>query len=231
MEICIRKSQSDSQATGTLPESCNSLLAVSADRTGPVLHRRDELPDAPGYSSSSSSLFPSDAVAATPAPSTSADDHCDPCNIKSTGEQAKSAESAKNSKPSLIHHFWFNAGMLSYHPSDHDHQFNDFNYGAGVEFDKSKTWAFAAGEYRNSVRHNSYYGMVEFKPLHVGPLAAGIAGGTINGYPDMNKGNFFPAAMPVASIEEKHVGANFIYIPNVVKGVVPALSLQLKFRF
>ena len=150
---------------------------------------------------------------------------------RKTDDLPETPTPAKPTKPALIHDFWINAGLLSFHPTDHNHQFNDFNYGAGIEFDKSKTWAFAAGEYRNSVRHNSYYGMVEFKPLHVGPLAAGIAGGTINGYPDMNKGKFFPAAMPIASVEEKHVGANFIYIPNVVKGVVPALSMQLKFRF
>ncbi|HEY9681407.1 MAG TPA: hypothetical protein V6C86_07495 [Oculatellaceae cyanobacterium] len=153
------------------------------------------------------------------------------CNLVALSSDAKHSDAKQKSKPPLLHDLWFNAGLLSYHPTDRNHQFNDFNYGAGVEFEKSKTWAIAAGEYKNSVRHNSYYGMVEFKPLHVGPFSGGIAGGTLNGYPDMNKGNFFPAAMPIASIEEKHVGANFIYIPNVVKGVVPALSMQLKFRF
>lgn len=217
----IEAKHSETAAPPPLPESCNSLVSLSESRSTPVLHRRSEaVPDSPGTDSKNTvAIVSSSYLPDAPAP-------CDPC--RDVPIKAKAAEHVGAFDKSK---FWFNAGLLSYHPTDHIHQFNDLNYGFGIEYEKSPKVVFAVGEYRNSVRHNSYYGMVEYKPLHLGPVRAGIAGGTISGYPEMNHGNFFPAALPIASVEGKHFGANFIYIPNVVKGVEPALSTQLKFRF
>jgi hypothetical protein len=232
--------------------SCN-LVSLNASLE-PVLHRRTEAslpPDATdagvagsnGISGGASTracgevkLAPVQSVTESssaslpdaPLPASIAGSPCDSSERKSDGRNEHPP--ATGTKPALMSKLWFDAGLLSYHPTDKTHQFNDLNYGFGLEYEKSPRLAFAAGEYRNSVRHNSYYGMVEYKPLHIGPVHAGVAGGTINGYPDMFHGKFFPAAMPLASVEEKHVGANFVYIPSV-KGVVPALSMQLKVRF
>jgi hypothetical protein len=212
---------SDKTAPPALPESCN-LVSLSTPPE-PRLLQRSEAPVPPADSSSSQSNNKSLPDAPTPSGVP-----CDPCNGKVEEQQVQA--SAKDAKASILSRTWLNAGLLSYHPTDHTHQFNDLNYGVGLEFEKKPSLAFAGGEYRNSVRHNSYYGMVEYRPLHLGLLHAGVAGGAINGYPDMFHGKFFPAAMPVVSLEEKHVGANFVYIPSV-KGVVPALSMQMKVRF
>jgi hypothetical protein len=211
---------SDKSAPPTLPESCN-LVALSAPPE-PRLLRRSEASvaaDASSFQVNDHSL--PDAPTPNVIP-------CDPCHGKV--EEPKAQGHAKEAKASILSRTWLDAGLLSYHPTDHTHQFNDLNYGVGLEFEKKPGLAFAVGEYRNSVRHNSYYGMVEYRPLHLGPLHAGVAGGAINGYPDMFHGKFFPAAMPLVSVEEKHVGANFVYIPSV-KGVVPAVSMQMKVRF
>ena len=69
-----------------------------------------------------------------------ADAHCDPCDGKAA--HTKTAVPEK----SLLSSLWFNAGLLSYHPTDHTGQFNDLNYGFGIEYEKSPKLAFAAGE-------------------------------------------------------------------------------------
>ena len=197
------KKNNSSTPGGGIPDSCN-LVALTADKPEPKLQIRSE-----------QTVVSAEAT----------DIHCDPCF--STSTEARPAKPNSQHDPSKL---WINAGFLTYHPTDHSGQFNDLNYGLGLEYEKSKSFSFAAGEYRNSVRHNSYYGMVEYQPLHLGVVKAGVAAGAISGYPEMNHGKPFPAALPVVSIEERHAGVNFIYIPQV-KGVVPALSMQLKFRF
>jgi len=228
MDACLNQNAKQvDKASGkasppALSDSCNLLALSGTASSEPRLKLRSETSVTSGTSSSQAG---DDSLPGAPVP---VGIPCDPCTGKT--EESKEQATAKDAKPSLLSKLWIDGGLLSYHPTDHTHQFNDLNYGAGLEFEKSPSLGFAAGEYRNSVRHNSYYGMVEYKPLHLGPVRAGIAGGTINGYPAMFNGKFFPAAMPLVSIEEKHAGVNFVYIPSV-KGVVPALSMQLKFRF
>lgn len=64
---------------------------------------------------------------------------------------------------------------------------NQINPGVGLEFDASRTWAFALGEYRNSYRRTSAYVLAEWTPLHVGQadrwhVDAGLVGGVLTGY-------------------------------------------------
>jgi hypothetical protein len=233
MESCLNQNgqnvqkgdkASDKTSSTSLPESCNLNLVSLSGQPEPRLLQRS---DAPAVTDSSSSQPNAKPLPDAPMPNGVP---CDPCNGKPEEQNEQTQTHIKSTKPSILSRTGINAGLLSYHPTDSTHQFNDLNYGVGLEFEKKPSLAFAAGEYRNSVRHNSYYGMVEYKPLHFGLVHAGVAGGAINGYPDMFHGKFFPAAMPVVSVEEKHVGANFVYIPSV-KGVVPALSMQMKVRF
>lgn len=124
---------------------------------------------------------------------------------------------------------WVNFGFLSYH-QNRQANFNERNYGLGWEHKISEDLSSTVGFYRNSVRRDSAYAAVLWQPLQIGPVKAGVMAGVINGYPRLNNGNFMPMALPMASIEGRHLGANVICIPKL-KDVSAVCAVQIKARF
>lgn len=124
---------------------------------------------------------------------------------------------------------WINFGFLSHHQNRQAH-FNERNFGLGWEHKFNEDVSSSVGFYRNSVRRESAYAAVLWEPLHLGPVKAGVMAGVINGYPRLNHGNFIPMALPVASIEGRHLGANLICIPKL-KDVSAVCAVQIKARF
>lgn len=126
------------------------------------------------------------------------------------------------------HNVWIQFGGVSHH-FDRDRDFNEKNFGIGVEYEFNRDLSLAVGQYRNSIRNTSHYAALAYTPLHAGPFSFGVAAGTIDGY-YFNNGGFFPMAMPMATYETKHFGVNALYVPKV-KDVSSVVGVQFKVRF
>lgn len=135
----------------------------------------------------------------------------------------------------LLQSVWVTSGFWSYHQAHRD-CYNQDNKGIGFEVALNDNWALALGRYRNSVREHSRYVQAVWTPdaaqLHFGDLrvTGGIAVGVVDGYPDMRQGKFFPALLPVASLEYGRVGLNVTYIPTIAGRVDGAVAVQLKVK-
>ena len=132
-------------------------------------------------------------------------------------------------EPSPINELWLNAGMQSYHFAKEQH-FNNNNLGVGVEYAFNTVASVTVGEYKNSLRHQTNYAVINYHPIELGPIKVGIVAGVINGYPAMNQGNYSPALLPTISIEYKWIGANLYFIPPINNTTYSVLSAQLKLR-
>lgn len=130
---------------------------------------------------------------------------------------------------------WVTSGFWSYHQAHRDY-YNQDNKGIGFEAAFNDNWSLALGRYRNSVREHSRYVQAVWTPdvaqVRFGELrvTGGIAFGLVDGYPDMRQGKFFPALLPVASLEYGRVGLNVTYIPTIAGRVDGAVAVQLKVK-
>lgn len=124
---------------------------------------------------------------------------------------------------------WINPGLYSYH-FDQSKDFNSVNYGIGLEYQFSSVASLTVGTYRNSYYRTSNYVGAYWMPLAVGPFHLGVVAGGFNGYANTQNGGWFPAILPVVSIEGDLVGLNLIMIPSISDRVAGSLSFQLKIK-
>lgn len=128
---------------------------------------------------------------------------------------------------------WLNAGTYSYH-FDRSKDFRENNVGFGAEVWFAEDHALMAGTFINSDRMRSHYGAYQWRPLHWRPagikIGAGITVVAFDGYPRHHNGGWFPAALPVLSVEYKRVGANIFLVPTIRDRLDGAISIQLKLR-
>jgi hypothetical protein len=123
---------------------------------------------------------------------------------------------------------WVNVGGFSRHFNRHAH-YNERNLGFGLEWRHSPEVALMAGVYDNSLGKPSQYAAVNWQPWQIGPVKLGAAIGVLNGYPAIERGGTFFAALPMATIEGRRFGLNLGVIPSM-KNVDGALLLQFKLR-
>ncbi len=128
---------------------------------------------------------------------------------------------------------WLNPGTYSYH-FDRDKDLREDNTGIGAEFMLSEDHAVAAGSFINSNRRRSRYGAYEWRPLHWDlaglKVHAGVAVGGFDGYPNYRNGAWFPAALPMVSIEGNRAGVNFFAVPTIKNRLDGAIAVQIKLR-
>jgi hypothetical protein len=124
---------------------------------------------------------------------------------------------------------WVNPGFYSYH-FQRDRGFDDTNPGIGAEYRFSSVASVTAGRFHNSDRAISNYAGMYYQPWAIGPLRLGAVVGGFSGYPRMNNGGWFLAAIPVISTEYQRVGVNFAIVPTYKERLHGALSVQLKFK-
>ena len=124
---------------------------------------------------------------------------------------------------------WINPGMASYH-FQQDKNFNNGNWGAGLEYRFNTVASVTAGRFYNSDRAYSNYAGVYYQPIAIGPIKIGAVIGGFNGYPTTNNGGWFAAALPALTWEGDWVGANVFVIPTIGDRVHGAISLQLKLK-
>lgn len=136
----------------------------------------------------------------------------------------RAEEAAPADKPEI----WINVGGFSRH-FDRDPKYNENNFGFGLEWRRSPELAVMAGVYDNSVGKPSQYAAINWQPWQIGPVKLGAAFGLLNGYPAMERGGTFFAALPMASIEGRRFGVNLGLIPSI-KNIDGAVLIQFKLR-
>lgn len=124
---------------------------------------------------------------------------------------------------------WLNAGFATYH-FQRDKGLNGSNPGIGAEYRYSDTAAVTAGRFYNSDREYSSYAGLYYQPFSLGAVRLGAVAGAFNGYPKMHGGGWFPALIPMASVEYQRVGVNLAFVPTYKDRLYGGLSLQLKLK-
>jgi hypothetical protein len=135
--------------------------------------------------------------------------------------------SANDSTP--ISELWLNPGFYTYH-SQSSTRFNSNNLGWGGEYRYSTHSSIVLGEFHNSDWGTSNYAGWYWRPFRIGPISFGAEIGAIDGYPKMQNGNWFPIVVPVASFENKYLGANFVFVPSYKDQLHGGVSLQFKVK-
>ncbi len=151
--------------------------------------------------------------------------------VLSIAAPAASAESTATTlelEPVSRSQLWLNVGGFSRH-LQRSAGHNENNLGLGLEYRTSPEISFMAGSYYNSVRKNTTYAAVNWQPWTMGPFKIGAAVGLMNGYPAMNRGGNFFAALPMATYEGRRFGINVGLIPSI-KNVDGAVIVQFKVR-
>lgn len=141
---------------------------------------------------------------------------------------AESTSTTMVLQPSYTSQVWLNVGGFSRH-FDRNRGHNEHNLGLGIEYRTSPELSYMAGSYHNSVRKSTTYAAVNWQPWSVGSVKLGAAIGLMNGYPAVNRGGNFFAALPMASYEGRRFGVNVGLIPSV-KNVDGAVIVQFKVR-
>ncbi|MDD4911156.1 MAG: hypothetical protein PHP57_02585 [Sideroxydans sp.] len=124
---------------------------------------------------------------------------------------------------------WINFGVHSKHVDENEavQDFNDSNIGLGVEHRFSSIYAYTIGYYKNSLYRPSHYAGIYCQPIQLGRARLGAVVGVMDGYPAMNNGKYFLAAIPTISFEYQKLGVNILIIPPTPQ-VVGAVSFQFK---
>ncbi len=123
---------------------------------------------------------------------------------------------------------WVNVGGFSSH-FNREKGYNEQNAGIGIEYAFHSSASVMVGSYYNSLRKQTTYAAVNWQPITIGPVKVGAALGVMDGYPAIQRGGTFFAALPMATYESKVVGVNFGVIPTM-NNVDGAVILQFKFR-
>jgi hypothetical protein len=125
--------------------------------------------------------------------------------------------------------FWLDSGFATYH-FDRNRDLNGANKGLGAEYRFRDDLAVTAGRFYNSDREWSNYAGAIWQPFAIGPVRLGAVAGAFSGYPHMRGGGWFPALIPVATIEYERVGVNIGVIPTYKDRLYGGISVQLKFK-
>ena len=149
--------------------------------------------------------------------------------LSNTCQAAESGEVFSIIKPETKSQLWINPGMVSYH-FQKDQNFNNGNWGGGLEYRFNTAASVTAGRFYNSDRAYSNYAGIYYQPIAIGPIKLGAVFGGFNGYPTTNNGGWFAAALPALTWEGDLVGANVFVIPTIGNQVHGAISLQLKLK-
>lgn len=142
---------------------------------------------------------------------------------------SKSNDFVQIIEPQTKSQLWINPGMVSYH-FQQDKNFNNGNWGAGLEYRFNTVASLTAGRFYNSDRDYSNYLGAYYQPIAIGPIKIGAVVGGFNGYPTTNNGGWFAAALPALTWEGDWVGANVFVIPTTGDRVHGAISLQVKLK-
>jgi hypothetical protein len=149
--------------------------------------------------------------------------------IATLGPLAQAADVFTPVEPVPLREFWLDSGFATYH-FDRDKDLNGANTGLGAEYRFRGDLAATVGRFHNSDRKYSNYAGAIWQPFAIGPVRLGAVVAAFNGYPHMRDGGWFPALIPVATVEYKWVGVNVGFVPSYKDRLYGGLSVQLKFK-
>jgi hypothetical protein len=132
-------------------------------------------------------------------------------------------------EPAPAREFWLASGFGTLH-FNRDMGLSGSNVGIGAEYRLRSDVALTAGHFRNSDRESSSYLGALWQPVALGPVRLGAVVAGFNGYPRMRDGGWFPAVIPVATVEYKRVGMNIGFVPSYKDRLYGGVSVQLKVR-
>jgi hypothetical protein len=132
-------------------------------------------------------------------------------------------------EPEPVRELWIDSGFLTGH-FDRDKDLNGRNTGLGAEYRWRADLALTAGRFYNSDRQYSSYAGAIWQPFAIGPVRLGAVVAGFNGYPHMRDGGWFPALIPVATVEYRRVGVNVGFVPSYKDRLYGGISVQLKFK-
>jgi hypothetical protein len=132
-------------------------------------------------------------------------------------------------EPAPAHEFWLGSGFVTYH-FDRDKDLNGNNTGIGAEYKFRGDLAATAGRFYDSDRAYSNYAGAIWQPFTIGSVRLGAVFAMFDGYPRMRDGGWFPAVIPVATMEYQRVGINVGVVPSYKDRLYGGLSVQLKFK-
>jgi hypothetical protein len=124
---------------------------------------------------------------------------------------------------------WIDTGFATAH-FDSGKDLNGRNPGVGLEYRFNGTTSATVGRFFNSDRVHSKYAGVIWQPYAIGPVRLGVVAAAFDGYPKMRDGGWFPALIPVATVEYQRVGVNIGVIPSYKDRLYGGVSVQLKFK-
>ncbi|MDB5932985.1 MAG: hypothetical protein JWQ01_329 [Massilia sp.] len=143
--------------------------------------------------------------------------------------QARADDYFTRIEPVPASEFWLTSGFETFH-FDREKGLSGRNNGLGAEYRLRGDIALTIGHFRNSDREPSTYVGAIWQPYALGPVRLGVVGAAFNGYPRMRQGGWFPALIPVATVEYKYVGVNLGFVPSYKDRLYGGLSVQLKFK-
>lgn len=126
--------------------------------------------------------------------------------------------------------WWGNVNWRSVHIQSTEH-YNENNIGVGVEYVHTPEHSLQGGIYKNSYYRNTIYLNYGYTPLQWKGLRLGLMGGTVNGYPAVNHGNFVPMGGVLLKTEWRNIGANIYFIPACNCKPPAVIAMQFRFRF
>lgn len=122
------------------------------------------------------------------------------------------------SPPSQAEDAWVVATLTSYH-FNRDRNYNEHNFGLGVEVQHTPEIWSSFGFYKNSYNKETMYLFSTWVPARVGEIRFGASVGIVTGY------EHYPAwvLLPVATWDNGKWGTNVALTPSFI-------GLQMKFR-
>ncbi len=122
---------------------------------------------------------------------------------------------------------WVACSVRSYH-FDRSKDYNERNWGCGLEYGVARDTRLIAGAYKNSLYRESAYAGALWTPLRLGPARIGAIGGIVDGY-NANGGRFFPIVAPALTIEGYAAGINILASPRY-RDSPGVIGIQVKFQ-
>jgi len=110
------------------------------------------------------------------------------------------------------------ATITSWH-FDRDKNYNESNFGLGIEQRLNQEWSISAGYFRNSFDRHTNYAFVGYTPVEVMGWRTGIVAGGVTGYED----GISPWFTGVATRDFGSIGINIVIATS-------AIALQVKLR-
>lgn len=119
---------------------------------------------------------------------------------------------------------------VSYH-TDRSKSYEESNYGLGVRYEPDDSaLAYQAGAYRNSYRRTSVFVIVDYLPLAVAHVRAGLFAGLATGYAYIDIAGVSPIGGAVVRAEVDRFSATLRFAPGVKKHS-SVFGLEIGVRF